>query len=414
MTAGEIRKLDEYCRMLNIELAANQNSFGHLHRWLKLPEYRHLAESPEGYMTPWGEKRDGPFSLNPLDPNSLELLSGLYEELLPNFTSPLFNVGCDETFDLGQGASREACEKDGKGRVYLKFLNQIKHLVEKNGRTMMFWGDIILNHPELIPELEKDAIALVWGYEADHPFTEQCRAFSESGIPFWVCPGTSTWNSIAGRFENAMKNIDGAARAGIEFGADGFLITEWGDNGHWQTMPFSISALAVGASAAWCGQVPPASDLVHVVEYADTIIELGRVCADAGFSIHNSSPVFSLLRYQNPAIVLDQWSVEALVRAEQHANNALERIPATVKGSSPAAKLWRDEINLAGLMMRHAIHRGLWLKAGRPTDNAVFLQEQIRHIREELSRLWLVRNRIGGLSESLVPLDMRQKEYHAE
>jgi hexosaminidase len=412
MTAREIQALDEYCRMLNIELAANQNSFGHLQRWLKHPDYRHLAESPDGYTTPWGEKRDGPFSLNPLDPKSLQFLSGLYEELLPNFTSTLFNVGCDETFDLGQGASKEACETLGKGRVYVNFLNEIKKLVEKNGRTMMFWGDIILNHPELIPELQKDAIALVWGYEADHPFVDQCRAFAQSGMPFWVCPGTSTWNSITGRFDNARTNIDTAAKAGRDHGAAGFMVTEWGDNGHWQTLPFSTIALATGAAAAWCGESPVPSELMHMADHTDTVIELGRVYLDAGFPIHNTSPVFSLLRYKSPTTVLDQWTVEALAMTDQHIESALARIPPIV-GSDPATKLWRDEISLGGMMLRHAIFRGLWLKAGKPADNALLLNEQIHFIHEELSRLWLTRNRRGGLSESLIPLEMRLREYHA-
>ena len=41
------------------------------------------------------------FSLNPTDPRSLEFIEGLYDQLLPCFTSRLFNVGCDETFDIG-------------------------------------------------------------------------------------------------------------------------------------------------------------------------------------------------------------------------------------------------------------------------------------------------------------------------
>ena len=34
----------------------------------------------------------------------------------------------------------------------------------------MMWDDIIIKYPELIPELPKDMIAMIWGYEADHPF----------------------------------------------------------------------------------------------------------------------------------------------------------------------------------------------------------------------------------------------------
>ena len=46
LTPAEVRELDAYCRMNDIELVPNQNSFGHLERWLKLPEYNALAAMP--------------------------------------------------------------------------------------------------------------------------------------------------------------------------------------------------------------------------------------------------------------------------------------------------------------------------------------------------------------------------------
>ena len=68
MTGEDILRLDAYCRERFIELVPNQNSFGHMHRWLKLPRYRHLAECPDGFDWPWGGRSDEPFSLNPTDP----------------------------------------------------------------------------------------------------------------------------------------------------------------------------------------------------------------------------------------------------------------------------------------------------------------------------------------------------------
>ncbi|MCZ7545510.1 MAG: beta-N-acetylhexosaminidase [Anaerolineae bacterium] len=169
LTAAEVMALDAYCHERFIELVPNQNSFGHMERWLNHPRYIDLAESPEGFPFRGGWY-EGPFSLCPLEPGSLALLAGLYEELLPHFTSRQFNVGCDETYELGFGKSKTACEARGVGRVYLEFLHKIHALVQRHGRTMQFWGDIVQNHPELIPELPGDIIALEWGYEADHPF----------------------------------------------------------------------------------------------------------------------------------------------------------------------------------------------------------------------------------------------------
>ena len=152
MTGDQILRLDEYCRSKFIELVPNQNSFGHMERWLKHDEYRPLAEHPQGGETAWGYM-NYPFSLCPTDKRSLTLVRGMFEELLPHFTSRMFNVGCDETADLGYGRSKAACDKLGKGRVYLDFLLEIHKAVTGHGRRMQFWGDIILHSPEFIAEL---------------------------------------------------------------------------------------------------------------------------------------------------------------------------------------------------------------------------------------------------------------------
>ena len=252
LTGEQIRQLDHFCRERFIELVPNQNSFGHMERWLRHPEYKDLSECPDGFDFPWGQHMPTGFSLNPLDERSLRLVEGLFDELLPNFSSKQFNVGCDETFDLGLGRSKEEVEKRGKETVYLEFLLKIYKSVKSHGRTMQFWGDIILHKPELIPKLPKDVVALNWGYEIGHPFAKETAAFQDAGVPFYVCPGTSSWCTIAGRTDNALVNLKDAADQGLAHGAIGYLNTDWGDHGHLQYLPISYLGLVAGAAYSWC------------------------------------------------------------------------------------------------------------------------------------------------------------------
>ena len=178
-------------------------------------------------------------------------MRGLYDELLPNFSSEFFNVGCDETWDLGRGQSKKLCEAKGKGRVYLDFLKKIHREVSARDKKMMFWGDIILKYPKLIRELPKNIIALNWGYEANHPFEKEAAQFAKAKIPFYVCPGTSTWQTLIGKHDNALANLRAAAKAGKKFGAIGFLNTDWGDGGHPQPLAVSWPMFAAGAALAW-------------------------------------------------------------------------------------------------------------------------------------------------------------------
>ena len=190
--------------------------------------------------------------MNPGDAGSIKLVEDIFDEVLPHYSSALFNVGCDETVDLGAGASKADVEARGVGRVYLDFLLKIYALVKKHDRVMQFWGDIIMEHPELVPDLPRDAVAMEWGYEFDHPFADHGAKFAASGIQFYVVPGTSTWNSLGGRTENAIGNLLNAAENGLGHGAIGFLNTDWGDNGHLQPLPVSYLPYAYGAAVSWC------------------------------------------------------------------------------------------------------------------------------------------------------------------
>jgi hexosaminidase len=402
MTSQEIRELDAYCRQRFIELVPNQNSFGHMERWLKHPAYQHLAEAPDGADTPWGFRWDGPFSLCPTDPASIAFLRGLYAELLPNFTtSRRLNVGCDETFDIGQGRSRAECERRGGSTpVYLDFLRQVNDLVRSHGRTMMFWGDIIVQKPELIDQLPRGVIAMEWGYEADHPFERDSKLFADAGVPFYVCPGTSSWNSIVGRTDNALANLRSAAEHGRRNGAIGYLITDWGDNGHPQFLPVSYLGFAAGAAFSWCLESNRDLDVRTVLNrhaFEDSADVLGAVAYDLGNvyrvfakNNHNGSPLFRVL-VPPPNDAHPEQSVTAaeLDAAEAAIAQAIAPLAGSRSRRIDAATVVA-EFQHAAAILQHAI--GLAQGGAR---------SQGEELVAEYRRLWLARNRPGGLDDSM-------------
>ena len=284
LTGEEILALDAFCRERFIELVPNQNLFGHMERWLRHPRYAPLAEIHGEFPVPWGTMK-GPFSLAPTNPESLALVRGMLDELLPHFTSRTVNIGCDETFDVGHGQSKAAVEEKGEGRVYLDYLLKLYAEVSRRGFRTQFWGDIINDHPELVPELPRDSIGLLWGYEAEFPFAEQGERFAKAGVPFYVCPGTSSWNTIAGRTFNALGNLLNAAENGLKFGACGYLNTDWGDNGHWQVLPISFLGFAAGAAYSWCLSANRDLDLAPALSwyaFDDRSGSMGRLAYDLG------------------------------------------------------------------------------------------------------------------------------------
>jgi len=284
LTAKEIQTLDARCRELRIDLVPNQNSFGHLRYFLEDPKLKKLGELSKPYEAETKDFLRRPTTLAPNHPGTLPFLRGLYDELLPNFSSQLFNIGGDETWDLGKGRSKKLCEAKGKGRVYLDFIKKLHREVSGRKKTMMFWGDIILKYPKLIRELPKNVIALNWGYEADHPFAKEAAQFAKAKIPFCVCPGTSTWQTLIGKHVNALLNLRAAAKAGKKHGALGYLITDWGDGGHPQPLAVSWPMFAAGAALAWNATALDEQILANVLNRDVFEDDSGRI-AQAGLKL---------------------------------------------------------------------------------------------------------------------------------
>ena len=423
LSGDEVAAIDAFCRARAIELVPCQNSFGHFHRWLVHPPYRQLAEVPEGLDHPFSLEKE-PFSLCPLDPGSLLLLRDLYQQLLPRFGSGLFNSGLDETFDLGFGRSREAVLARGRTAVYVEFLNAVHALVNEHGRRMMFWGDVVLEHPELLPQLPQQGIVLEWGYEQDHPFRRDARLFHEAGLDFYVCPGTSSWNSFAGRTTNALRNLASAARAGAEAGALGILITDWGDHGHLQPPVVSWPAFVFGAACAWnlaCTERPfdlPLSRWLDLHLFEDeagvlgaSVARLGEVYRLTGANSVNGSPLFFALMMahkkaserrgagMSPGQLEYTREVIAEIRAD---------LPRSRSRAGDAA-LVRSELDWVGATLDLAARlASVRLTAGEdlplrelPAPLRRNFAAELAALAEALRPLWLGRARPGGLEASL-------------
>lgn len=249
---GEILELDRYCRARHVELVPSLQSFGHMGRILSLPKFRHLAELEQfddWETAPWRERLHG-MMITPVDEDSYALLAELYDEFLPNFTSAWFNLNSDETWDLGKGRSKEACERLGVGRVYLRHIERIADMAVTRRRLPMIWADIIYQHPDLIPRVPHKLTLLDWGYDHDSPFG-QCRQLAASGHDFFVCPGVSGWDQLFNDVWNATLNIRQFVAAGKEYGAIGVLNTDWGDCGHFNMPAASYHGAVLGAAMSW-------------------------------------------------------------------------------------------------------------------------------------------------------------------
>jgi hypothetical protein len=407
MSAEEVRELDEYARARHVELVPTLQSLGHMHQILKHPRYRHLAESEKGW------------SVSPSLEETYALLDDLYSEYLGNFGSAFLNANCDEPVDLGKGLSKSRAESEGVAPIFASHVSRVQDLAAKHGKKTMIWADFVFEHKEVLPLLPKDLLLIDWWYEANHDF-ERVRLLRENGIPFMAAAGTSGWNTLFPRMENALANIRGYAEAAKRHGALGLIVTEWGDNGHGNLLGNSVYGLAFGAQAAW-GRTdldPAAFGRSFSRQlFSDSSGAVGRLYRrlgslhGTGFDHFNNSPLKSLFFDD---VIEAKFTSKAKSRVLERTLAGLRRVARDFeRGREKLASRpeEREELRFAIEASILAAEKGLagieyvrW--RGRPVLPGNALAARLRHIEEaqrrskrELRRLWLARNRPDGFEK---------------
>jgi hypothetical protein len=120
------------------------------------------------------------------------------------FDSKYFHAGLDESWDLGFGKSEQQVKRAGRGPAHAAHYRRINDLLTSRGKTMIMYGDIILNYPEILDLIPKDIVLMDWQYEAaDHyPTVDTLGSI------------TSTWG------DNGSKNLRELLYYGYAYGAE--------------------------------------------------------------------------------------------------------------------------------------------------------------------------------------------------
>lgn len=251
LTSEEIILLDRYCKNKHIELIPSISTFGHLYEVLRTKSFKNLCELTETTKPEYSfVDRMAHHTLNVTDEDSIKLVGNMLEQFMPLFSSNKFNICCDETFDLGKGKSSKEADRLGIGKLYVDFLNKVISIVKEYDKEIMFWGDVILNHPDLINTIDKDAICLNWNYWCGVE-EKDTRIIAESGRKQYVCPGVGGWSHLMNLMDNAFENIYRMISYGVKYDAIGVLNTNWGDYGHINLLSSSIPGMIYGAALSW-------------------------------------------------------------------------------------------------------------------------------------------------------------------
>lgn len=413
ITVTEYQELEQYCLERCIDLVPNQNGFGHMSDWLKRAEFQDLAEMPEGFFI-WGAHR-APSTLNPLDERSAELVTKMYHDMLPYSNSKYFHMNFDEPYELGNGKSKEYCEKVGKAQVFIEFMERMAKVVRSYKKRPLIWGDVLIHYPESLSSLSKDLIFVDWGYSANYPFYKHLKMLAAAGIDFLAAAGTSTWAVVTSRYQDMIGSIRNASLNTIKYKGLGILVTDWGDMGHLQYLSFSYPGFIYGALASWNFHeaheyliAPFLSRIVENAFLAQLILDMSNYTRLEGEYRSYGSRLFSAIIWAEHSgkdlkdfltkmevNIIDEKNRLALKKEFDGFASRLN----TITSLTPVAQTVKEELGNA-LNLLQTLLKANEMFAFKKYETIDEIIGELKAFLTNHAKLWQIRNKLAGLGES--------------
>ncbi len=218
LTIDQLKELSEYAQGYNIKILGSFQSLGHFRNILSHPKYAHLGVSDR--------------MLHPGDSLSLAFLRDIYDEIIPVTEHEIFNVNCDETYDLARGHDlKTLADSIGEGGVYSQHVVPLLKYVQSRNKRPAMWGDVLLQYPRIFDQLPSETVILPWDYSDRRNFDELIDPIIDRGFDFVACPGIVNSYRLWPDLLEAHNNIKYFSLAAAKKKGLGTLTTVWDDGG---------------------------------------------------------------------------------------------------------------------------------------------------------------------------------------
>jgi len=238
LTAEEIKGLDAYAKQYYVDLIPIFQTLGHWENILYLPEYVQYAEYPGGR------------TLNVSDGRVYTILDEMIREISSAFSSAYFNMGADETRDVGLGANKARVATLGLPTVLADHYKRVATLIEKRGKKPMMYADIILKNPQILTMLPKNIIMVDWDYDPRFEY-DTPMVFKKAGFQYIVSPAVRSYAGPFLDYLNSFENIQRFSRAGYQDSSLGVLTSSWNDYGAEEFRELNYYGYAWAAECSW-------------------------------------------------------------------------------------------------------------------------------------------------------------------
>jgi len=249
LSAADVRDLDVYAKQRHVDLIPIFQTLGHWENILLMPEYRRYAEFPGAHV------------LNVSDEFIYKILDQMIGEVSQAFSSLYLHIGADESWDVGLGASKQRVAASDLATVHADHYQRVFSIVKKHKKKPIMYGDILLDHPEILGKIPKDVVVMDWQY---HVATEYPgpALLTKAGFPLITSPAIMNYTGPFPNYLNSFANIRTFSRDGTN--SLGTITATWNDYGGEALRELNYLGYAWSAECAWNAAEPDVAEFNQI------------------------------------------------------------------------------------------------------------------------------------------------------
>lgn len=230
-TKEEIKKIDDYCDSLGIELIPCIQTLAHLNAIMQWNRFHRVRDTGD-ILTVGSDE-------------TYALIDKMLKTVSENFKSRTVHIGMDEAFMLGRGSYLDANGYRDRADLMREHLKKVAEIADKYSLTPIMWGDMFNSEIESGKKgedyLPSNVTPVYWDYyslDKSH-YDKKMSEYKAFAPDFWFAGGFWSWVGFAPNNYYAIEATKQAIKSACEFGTENVFFTVWGDNGA-ETPLFSI------------------------------------------------------------------------------------------------------------------------------------------------------------------------------
>lgn len=234
-TSDQLEELKDFCEMHFIEIIPLIQIFGHVEKFIRKEEFRHLQETESG--EPFNLHKYDCWSLCPLEKDSEKFAAEMADQIIDvHKESEYIHIGADEVYQLGTCPKcKDYLETHTKSELYIDFINKVAERIIEKGKKPMMWHDYLLKYPDNLDLLNKDIMIVYWIYRSwrkqsddNEQILSHFEFFHQRGFKTIGAPSISSdFDPLIPNYQSRLENIAGQCFRANQSGSEGLLNTSW-------------------------------------------------------------------------------------------------------------------------------------------------------------------------------------------